>query len=29
MEKLKKELIVEVMHRIYTIGGLVNAWSIL
>ena len=27
MEELKKELIVEVMHRIYTIGGLVNAWS--
>ena len=29
MEELKKEFIVEAMHRIYTIGGLVNAWSIL
>lgn len=28
MEKLKKEFIVEVMHRRYTIDGLVNAWSI-
>ena len=27
MEELKKELIVEAMHSIYTIGGLVNAWS--
>lgn len=27
MEELKKEFIVEATHRIYTIGGLVNAWS--
>ena len=27
MEELKKEFIVEAMHRIYTIGGLVNALS--
>ena len=28
-EELKKEFIVEAMNRRYTIGGLVNAWSIL
>ena len=27
MEELKKEFIVEAMRRIYTISGLVNAWS--
>ena len=27
MEELKKEFIVEAMSRIYTISGLVNAWS--